>query len=77
MNNAIDYVAPKNKTIAHIMSLNNRILCVVGIYILGFKKYWQIVFNLMELNISPTFKQFLQSKTDNGDKKNHTINNTI
>ena len=47
------------------MILNNRISCVVGISIFGFKKYWQTVFNLMELNMSPTSKQFLQSKTVN------------
>ena len=33
MNNVIAYVAPKNKTMAHSMSLNNRISCVVGISI--------------------------------------------
>ena len=53
---------------AHRMSLNNRISCVVGISIFGFKKYWQKVFNLMELNMSPTFKQFFQAKTDNAEK---------
>ena len=47
MNNVIAYVAPKNKTVAHIMSLNNRISCVVGIYIFGFKTYWKQVFDLM------------------------------
>ena len=30
MNNVIAYVAPKNKTMAHSMSLNNRISYVVG-----------------------------------------------
>ena len=65
MNNAIDYVAPKTKTMAHITILNNRISYVVGISIFRFKKYWKIVFNLTELNMSPTFKKFLQSKTDN------------
>ena len=39
MNNVIAYVAPKNKTMANSMSLNNRISCVVGISILGFKTY--------------------------------------
>ena len=47
------------------MSLNNRISCVVVISIFGFNKYWHTVFNLMELNMSPTFKQFLQSETIN------------
>ena len=41
---------------AHSMNLKNRIFCVVGISIFRFKKYWQTVFNLMELNMSPTFK---------------------
>ena len=49
MNNVIAYVAPKNKTVAHIMSLNNRISCVVGISIFGFKTYWKHVFVLMEI----------------------------
>ena len=39
MNNVIAYVAPKNKTMAHIMSLNSRIYCVVMIFIFGFNKY--------------------------------------
>ena len=41
MNNLIAYIAPKNKTMAHSMSLNNIISCVVGISILGFKTYWK------------------------------------
>ena len=36
--------------------------------IFGFKKYWQTDLNLMELNMSPTFKNFLQSETVNADK---------
>ena len=63
MNNTITYLAPKIKTVAHSMSLNNRISCVVGISIFGF--------NLMELNMIPNFKQFLQVKTVNTDKKSY------
>ena len=33
MNNVIAYVVPKSKMMAHIMSLNNRISCVVAISI--------------------------------------------
>ena len=61
----------------HNMVLNNRISCVVRISIFEFNKYWQTVFNSMELNMSPTFKQFLQAKTANAEKNNHTINNTM
>ena len=49
MNNVIEYVAPKNKTMAHIMSFNNRISYVVGISIFGFKTYWKQLFALMEI----------------------------
>ena len=49
MNNVIKYVAPKNKKMAHIISRNNRISCVVGIYIFRFNTYWKEVFNLMEI----------------------------
>ena len=59
MNNVIAYVAPKNKTMAHRMILNNRISCVVGISIFGFNTYWEKVFNLTEMQTSSTFKQFL------------------
>ena len=38
MNNVIAYVVPKNKIVAHIMSLNSRISCVVGISIFEFDK---------------------------------------
>ena len=41
INNVITYVAPKNKTMTHIMSLNNRISCVVEISIFGFNTYWK------------------------------------
>ena len=51
------------------MSLKNRISCVVGISILGFKTYWQRVFNLMEIQTTQTFKQFLQAETLNAEKK--------
>ena len=47
VNNVIAYVAPKNNTMEHSMSLNNRISCVMGISIFGFKTYWKLVFNFM------------------------------
>ena len=68
MNNVIAYVAPKNKTMVHSMSLNNRILCVVGIYISGFKTYWKQLFDLMEIQTTKTFEQFLRAETLNNDK---------
>ena len=67
-NNVIAYVAPKNKTMAHSMSLNNRISCVVGISIFGLKKYWKQVFALMEIQKTPTFKHLLQAETLNAEK---------
>ena len=71
-NNVIAYVAPKNKTMAHIMILNNRISCVVGISIFGFKTYWKRVFYLMEIQTTPNFEQFLQAETINADNnKSH------
>ena len=69
MNNLIAYVAPKNKTMAHITSLKNIISCVVGIFIFGFKTYWKQVFNLMDIKTTPTFKQLLQAKSLNVNKK--------
>ena len=65
MKNVIAYVAPKNKTMAHSMSLNNRISCVVGVSIFGFKTYWKQVFDLMQIQTSSTLEQFLQSETLN------------
>ena len=73
MNNEIKYTAQK-KIMAHIISLNNRISCLVVIYIFRFKKYWQTVFNLMEINMIPTSKQLFQPKTVSTEKKKHTIN---
>ena len=69
MNNVIAYVAPKNNTMAHRMSLNNRISCVVGISIFGFKTHWKQVFDLMEIQTTSTFEQFLQAETLNTKKK--------
>ena len=51
----------KTNTMAHSISLNNRISCVVGISIFGFKTYWKQVFDLMEIQTTQTFKQFLQA----------------
>ena len=68
MNNIISYVASKNNTMAHSMSLNNRISCVVGISIFGFKTYWKQVFDLMEIQTTPTFKQFLKAETIKANK---------
>ena len=53
---------------AHDMSLNNRISCVVGIFIFEFKTYWKQVLDLMEIKTTQTFKQFLQVKTLNTEK---------
>ena len=59
MKNVIAYIAPKNKAMTHSMSLNNRISCVLGIFIFGFKKYWKLVFALMEIKTPSTIEQFL------------------
>ena len=56
INNATKYITQKTKSMAHIMSLNNRIYCVVRITIFGFKKYRKIVFDFMEINMIPTSK---------------------
>ena len=68
MNNVIAYVAQKNKTMAHIMSLNNRILCIMGVSIFGFKTYWKQLFAFMEIQTTPTFKQLFQAETLNAKK---------
>ena len=68
MNNLIAYVVPKNNMMPHSMSLKNRILCVVGIYISGFKTYWKQVFNVMEIQTTQTFEQLLQAITLNAEK---------
>ena len=68
MNNVIAYVAPKKNTMAHITSLNNRISCVVGISIFVFKTYWKQVLDLMEIQTTQTFEQFLQAETINANK---------
>ena len=76
MNDSIIYVAPKNNMVEHSMSLNSSVYRDVGIYIFGYKKYCQEMFDLMELNIIPTFKKFLQDETIHS-KKNHTTNDTM
>ena len=68
MNNVIAYVTPKNKTMSHTMSLNNRISCIVGISIFVFKKYWKRVFHLMEKQTTPTLEQLLKAETINAKK---------
>ena len=46
---------------AHSISLNNRISCVVVISIFGFQTYWKQAFDLMQIQTSSTFEQFLQA----------------
>ena len=70
MNNVISYVAPKKETMAHSMTLDNRILCIVGISIFGFKTYWEQVFNFMDIKTMPTLTDFLQAETFNAEKEN-------
>ena len=70
MKNLITYATPKNNVMAHSMSLNNRILCILGISIFGFKTYWKQVFNLMQIKTTPTFEQFLQAETLDAKKNN-------
>ena len=69
MNNVIVYVAPKNKMMAHSMTLNNRISCILGISIFIFKTHWEQVFNLMDIKTTPTLTDFLQAETLNTEKK--------
>ena len=68
MNNVIAYIAPKKNTMAHSMSLKNRISCVVGMSIFGFKTYWKQVLNFMNFKTTPTFKHFFKAKTPKADK---------
>ena len=67
--NTTTYIAPKNKTMEYITIINSRIYCVLGMYIFVRNKYWQTVFYMMKLNMSPNFKKSLQSKTVNSKKK--------
>ena len=68
MNNVIACVAQKNKTMAHIMSLNDSISCVVGISIFGFKTYWKRVLALIEMQTTSTFEHLFQAETLNSKK---------
>ena len=68
MNNIIAHLAPKNKTVVHSTSLNNRISCVVGISMFGFKTYWIQVFNLIEIQTTQTFNYLLQAEKLNAEK---------
>ena len=71
MNNAIEYVSPKQKTIKHSMRLNSGISCVVGISIFGFDKYCKTVFYLTEIDMIPTFKKIFQDKNQYQEKKSY------
>ena len=77
MNNVIAYVAPKNKTMAHSMSLNNRISCVVGISIFGFKTYWKQVFNLMEIQKTKPSNSSCKPEYSTTRRTSHIINDMV
>ena len=55
---------------AHSMSLNNWILCVVGISVFGFKTYCKQVFDFMEIQTTSTFKHLFQTETLNDERNN-------
>ena len=76
MNNLIAYAVQQNNTMTHSMSLNNRISCVVGIFIFGFKTYWQRVFNLVELK-KTNLQTVITRQKLNTDKNDYTINDTM
>ena len=44
-------------------------ILAVGISMFRFRKYRKTVFKLMDLNMSPTLKHFMQAKTVNTEKK--------
>ena len=67
MNNVISYVAPKKWHTAWALKII--ISYVFGISIFGFDKYWQKLFEMMELKISPKFKKVLIAETINYEKK--------
>ena len=58
----------KKNIMANIMSLNSRIFFVVGLSVFVFDRHLQVVFDLVDLNISQTFKQLVQAKTINAEK---------
>ena len=68
MNNVIVDVAPKFKTMVHVIILNSSISCWVVIYMFGFKTYWKQVVDMMNIQTNQTFKQFLKSETLNAVK---------
>ena len=59
----------KNKMMVYRLCLNNRISCVVGISSFGFMATWKRVLFLMDIKTRPTFKQLLQVKIVNANKK--------
>ena len=45
--------------------------------LMRFGDLWQIILNLMEINMSSKFKEFLQDETNNIDKTNNNINSMM
>ena len=66
----------KQDNVTHSMSLNSILFCVCGTSTFRFEKYFQTVFELMELNITPTFKKMVNTETINSNK-NHSSKNMM
>ena len=63
------HMLPKiNKSMIYSLILNSGISCEGGIPIFGFDKYHKKVFDLMEINMIPTFEQLLHAKKINTKK---------
>ena len=77
MNNMIAYIAPKNKTMAHIVSLNSRILCVVGISIFGFKTYLKNCLLWWRYKQRQPPNSYFEKKHWTPRRTSHTINDMI
>ena len=58
---------------AHIISLHNRISCVVGISIFGFNTYWKWVFNLMDIKNNTNLKTVLVIQNTQRQEKQVTL----
>ena len=67
LNNVIARYAPKNRTYGTTMSLTYRIFMVVGIHNLGHYKFWQEVFDLLDLEMHSDLSADLQRL----DKRKH------
>ena len=69
MNTSVAKYARKGRTYCTTMSLTNRVMLAMGTQNLGYYGYWSKVFEVLRIEVSPSFKHHLLQKDRKKERK--------